>query len=243
MRIFLFGFLFIVLTFPSFGQNNFFRDKYGYYDSNHYGYGISAGIFQADFKSMNSRMRSLGATQDFGSSYYTVGLQTVVPMGGRYGESEATICMEAFLPKKVDINDSLHFSFSGFHIMTCGWGKDLIPDSTFDFVVSTGIDWGMAYYKENNPEAPLLFRNFFISPLARVEFHYAVKHRHIEFGIRAVYRYDVTAHHWKNYNDGRPSFNGNGFSGLGFEFFIARIHIAADEHNTENQFAPPVEQH
>ena len=241
MRIFLFGFFFTVISFYSYGQNTFFHDEYGYWSPGHGGYGAVAGIFQADFKSINNHMRGMGAKEDFGSSYYAGGFICFVPMGGRYGESQATFCVEPFLPKTILANDSVQFLFRGFHITTSGWGKDLLHTDKFDFVISTGIDWGMAYYKERGYETPIAYHNFFISPLARVEFHYVVKH--LEIGLRATYRYDATAHHWENNFDNTAAFNGNGFSGLGFELILAKVRIEADNHNTENQFAPPVEQH
>lgn len=239
MRILLFGLIFF--SFSLCGQNTFFHDKYGYYESQHYGYGVAAGIFQADFKNLNNHIRAMGAKEDFGSSYYAGGVIAFIPMGGRYGESDATICIEPFLPKTIRVGDSLQFIFRGFHIATSGWGKDLLHSDKFDLVISTGIDWGMAYYKERSSEIPIAYHNFFISPLARVEFHYIIKH--LDVGMRATYRYDATAHHWKNNIDNSPAYNGNGFSGLGVELTLSKVHIEADLHNTENQFAPPVEQH
>ena len=238
MRIIVFSLFCCIFTSSSFAQkkgNNFFRDPYGYYQSDHGGYDFTLGFYQANFKNLNNHMHQLGAKDDFGNYYFTAGLATIIPVGGRYGESNGLVALSVFIPKKVNVGDSLQFSLSGYQMTTSFLERDILPSEKFDFVVGIGASWGGAFYKEKRMDQIDRYDNLFFSPLARAEFRYVKKK--LALGSRLTYRYDVTKSRWLSLYNDYPDIQGSKFSGIGFEIFIG-LNLYP---KPESQFAPPTE--
>lgn len=226
--------LLFLSAFPLWGQN-IIRDKYGYYHCNRYGYCLTGGFYQANFRKLNERARQLGATTGFGNAYFTAGIEAMTMIGGRYGDDVLLFGVEGFVPERLRCGDTLELRLNGFHVMTSFLSRDLIHDEALDFIVAPGIDFGSAWYAEKNSLETVRWRNGFISPLLRVEFAYVWKR--LIIGTRLTYRYDITGSKWQNNRTEQPDFSGTRFSGLGAQLFIG-LHKLTPAEKPTSQFVP-----
>jgi len=224
----------LLLAAAPLSSQSIFNDPYGYFISNHYGYGATAGAFQVNFSNLNNRLHAIGFEKSFNPFYSTVGVQSLLPSGTRRSEYDGVFLGEIFLPQHVQ-NDSQHVSFGGFHILNSFFGKDLLHSETFDLIVAPGIDWGMGLYSEPRDGQKKTYHNVFISPLARAEFHYSYKK--FITGVRIIYRYDLTNPDWSKDQHDPMSVAETHFSGAGAQFFVG-INLYP---KPVSQFAPPSE--
>lgn len=180
---------------------------------------LSYGYFQGDFKLLNKYVHQFGNNPGFPSFYQTVGIDLVVPMGGRSSEQNASFTVEMILPEKIHQSDSITFRTIGWHFITTFWEHDFTPNKPkLSFILAPGIDWGELYLRQTNNATHKDYTNPMIAPLVRTEFRVIV--HPFAFGIRALYRYDISSPRWKLYSDNSSGLAHTRFSGLGFEVFV-----------------------
>jgi hypothetical protein len=179
---------------------------------------VSAGCFAGNFTALNDHLLQLGTSRGFNPYFMTLGATLVVPTGGRYGDHKGIVDAGMILPQQLKGGDSLTFRMQGFYILTSLVAYDVLRDNAnLALEFAPGVHWGGLYIREKTSGNSDRYRNPFIAPLARAEFRVVVKP--IAFGIRALYRYDITSPRWKDGN-GDSALAKSRISGLGLQVYL-----------------------
>jgi hypothetical protein len=188
---------------------------------------FSFGKFQANFNLLNDYVSQRGTSQGFSPFLYSAGFDLVIPVGGRYGEHNASIGAEFIFPQEIYAGDSLKFRMLGWHLLSSFWCYDLLKqDHRYALEIGPGVDWGYLFVKETNGEKNQMYSNGFIAPLVRVEYRVVIKP--FAFGVRATYRYDISSPRWENRAEDHSGLAHSRMSGCGFQLFFGYGRIAKD---------------
>jgi hypothetical protein len=180
---------------------------------------FSGGIFQADFKALNSSIGQYGNSRGFSPFFVAAGMDFIVPCGGRYGEHNASLCAEFIFPQTIAAGDSIQFRILGWHIITNLWGYDFLKQNNkYALEFGPGVDWGSLYMKVNSGAETERFKNPFIAPLVRLEYRVVIKP--FAFGIRGTYRYDISSPRWKDNTDYHSVLAHSRISGFACQVFF-----------------------
>jgi hypothetical protein len=178
---------------------------------------LSYGVFRCDFTALNGHMLEQGTTRGFNPYFTTLGFNGVIPVGGPK-EQNATFDGGIILPQRLSTGDSTGFRMMGWYLLSSVWAYDLLRENTnLSLDMAPGMLWGGLYIKENDNLKP--YRNPFIAPAVRMEFRVVLKP--FAFGIRALYRYDVTSPRWKD-SGGNSVLASSRLSGWGFQVFVGK---------------------
>ncbi|MBI3511089.1 MAG: hypothetical protein HY064_10535 [Bacteroidetes bacterium] len=174
----------------------------------------SAGYYPQNFNSLNTYVLRSG-NKSFAPFLYGAGANMVVPVGGRSGEWKGSLGAEIFIPQKITQNDSLQFKLGGLHIITSWYAHDFLPGNAhLALELAPGVDWGIIKFTQTINGRNFNSSNPFVAPLARTEFR--IVFHPIAFGIRAVYRYDITSPRWRD----DIALSHTRISGFGFQVFL-----------------------
>ena len=189
---------------------------------------VSFGMFRGDFTGLNNFISRSGSFDGFNPFFKTVGLDVVIPSGTRQGEHKGTMNFEFILPQQTSMDDSVKFRMLGWHIISSIWSYDILKENQkLALEIAPGVDWGELYVKHTIKNAgEFHYHNPFIAPLARAEFRVVLPP--FAFGLRAVYRYDISSPHWKSNSSNESIFVNSRISGLGFQVFFGWGKIAKD---------------
>lgn len=188
---------------------------------------FSAGMFQGNFKPLNSYLSQFENSPSFSPFFYSAGIDLVVPCGGRYGEHKASLGAEFIFPQEVHAGDSTKFRMLGWHLLSSIWCYDFLKKShKYAFEAGPGVDWGYLFMKQRGGEKNASYTNGFIAPLVRLEYRVVIKP--FAFGIRGIYRYDITNPAWKSRTEDRTGLGHSRMSGCGFQLFFGYGRIAKD---------------
>jgi hypothetical protein len=181
-------------------------------------YMLSAGYFQGNFNLLNNYLVKFKSSRGFSPFFTTVGIDWVLPAGGRHGEHNASFPnLEFILPQQIS-GDSAKFRMIGWHLITSLWSYDVLKENKkLALDIAPGMDWGQLYIRETSGFGKLNYHNPFIAPLARMEFRVVLPP--LAFGVRASYRYDISSPRWKDeHNDSALAYSR--ISGMGFQLFF-----------------------